>query len=121
MRSRLLAVAAGLTLAAATQVVLAAPASAACGHDTHPDLYSGGGIYFQENGTYIRTGPHEGCTALGIGYAGEGIDVHCVVYSEHTNWQVWFFVRDLDDGTAGWARRNDLRIPNTVTVPFCVQ
>jgi hypothetical protein len=122
MRSRLLASAAMLTLAAGGLMVSAAgPASAACGHDTHPDEYGGGGIHFEDGGTIIRSGPHGSCARIGTGQPGEGIDAHCALLSEHTNFQVWVFVRDLDDGVSGWAHEDELRVEGgSVFVGDCV-
>lgn len=118
MRSRLLVGVMALALSLAGLLVPASPASAGCGHNTHADEYNGGGIFW--DGTNIRTGPHVGCTSLGIGNPGEGIDVHCAILSEHTNFRVWVFVRDLDDGTRGWAREDALRVPDSVAVHDCV-
>lgn len=111
MRSRLLAGATTVVLAAAGLMVSAGPASADCSHPTHPDEYNGGGIYWQNGGTPIRSGPHRSCDRRGTGNPGEGIDVHCAVLSDHTNWEVWVFVRNGADGTSGWAHEDNLRIP----------
>ena len=122
MRSRLLASAAMLTLTAGGLMVTAAgPASAACGHDTHPNEYGGGGIHFENGGTIIRSGPHGSCAQVGTGRPGEGIDVHCALLSEHTNFQVWVFLRDTGDGVSGWAHEDELRVEGTsVFVGDCV-
>jgi hypothetical protein len=37
--------------------------------------------------------------------------VHCAVLSEHTNFNVWVFVRNPTRGTSGWAHEDNLRVP----------
>lgn len=117
MRSRILGAAAGMMLAVTGAVVVApaSPAYAHCsGHGTHPDLYSGGGISWG-NGTAIRSQPHIDCQALGRGYPGQGIDVHCAV---HTGAD-WVFARNTSTGVNGWAREDALSVPTPVAVPVC--
>lgn len=117
MRSRILGIAAAATLAVTGAVVVgpASPAYAHCsGHGTHPDLYGGGGISWG-NGTAIRSHPHVDCDALGRGYPGQGIDVHCAV---HTGAD-WAYVRNTSTGINGWSREDALNIPTPVAVPVC--
>jgi hypothetical protein len=117
MRSRILSLAAAVTLAI-TGLVVAGPASPAfahCGgHDTHPDRYSGGGVSWGD-GTYIRRYPHVDCVADGQGFPAQGIDVHCGVVTG----TLWLYVRNTSTGVAGWARYDALRISGTVVIPAC--
>jgi hypothetical protein len=118
MRSRLLSAASafGLVLAGSLLALApASPASAHCsGHGTHPDAYSGGDISFG-NGTHIRAYPHIGCDSRGLGYPGQGIDVHCAVVT--TN--LWFFVRNTTTGVNGWARVDSVRISRPTEIRDC--
>jgi len=117
MRSRILGIAAAMTLAVTGLVVVgpASPAFAHCGgHSTHPDRYNGGGISWA-NGTFIHRYPHIDCVTDGQGFPGQGIDVHCAVITG----TAWLYVRNTSTGVAGWARHDALRISGTVTVPFC--
>lgn len=84
--------------------------------NTHPDLHSSGNFTFG-NGTAIRRGPYTECDALGRGYPSEGIDVHCHVYNGNN--VLWFYVRDMNDGTAGWARHDTLNATVGTTVRNC--
>lgn len=119
MRSRLLACVATIALAVGgLLVVSASPASAGCVHNTHPNEYNGGDISWG-NGTAIRTGPHLSCRAVGRGYPNQGIDVHCAVLSEHTNWTVWLFVHNTSTGKKGWSRASALHHPDPVAVGRC--
>lgn len=118
MRSRLLTGAVALALAVGGLLVPASPASAHCdGHSVHRDEYNGGGIFWG-NGTAIRQFPHRACTIIGRGFPGEGINVHCAILNLRSE-RVWLFVRDLDDGTRGWAEEGALRIPNPKIVHDC--
>ena len=105
MRSRLLASTGALALALGGLLAAASPAAADPAHcsgwSTHPDVYSSGGFSFG-NGTYIRTGPYTDCTALGLGYSSQGIDVHCA--RVNSNNYVWVYLEDTTTGTAGWSR-----------------
>lgn len=116
MRSRLLAGAASLALAAGGLVLTTgSPASAHCsGHRTHPDRYHSGGISFG-NGTAIRYEPHIGCDRAGLGYPRHRIDVHCAVHTGND----WLFVRDVSTGKKGWARWDTVRRSRTVRIPHC--
>lgn len=66
------------------------------------------------DGTAIRRGPYLECAALGRGYPGHNIDVHCGVYN--ANGVAWVFVRDTTTGVKGWVKASALRgaayIPN---------
>jgi hypothetical protein len=117
MRSRLLAAAAGLSLALFGAVAPASPASAHCGgHGTHPDLYGGGGISFK-NGTNIRRYPHTNCASDGPGCPSQGIDVHCATETG----SLWLFVRNTSTGVSGWSRFDALNYAFTVTIRDCAR
>lgn len=98
-------------------MVSAAPASAHCGSDTHrphQDKYHGGGIRFWTNAP-IRSGPHQGCTALDEALRSDGIDVHC----RRTPDVTWYFVRNLTSKKNGWVRKVNLETPAGEPVPYC--
>jgi len=96
----------------------AAPAGAHCGVHQHPDLYNGGGIFFQDNGTPLREAPHIGCGIQGEGFPGDGIDVHCAVINDDDD-TVWLHVRATSTGDHGWAREGAFRVPDPVVVRGC--
>lgn len=108
MRSRLLSIASALALVLGGLVVAlvpASPASADCsGHGTHPDYYEGGRIKYN-NGVNIRSHPHVGCSAVGVGNYGDAVDVHCYTLTESP----WIYIRNLDTGVSGWSRWDVLR------------
>jgi hypothetical protein len=119
MRSRLLSIASALALALGGMVVAllpASPASAHCsGHGTHPDRYEGGRIRYSAGGTNIRSHPHINCTAIGLGVAGQGVDVHCAVWTD----TVWIYIRNLATGVNGWSRWDALNITSPTTITDC--
>lgn len=125
MRSRLLTLTSALALAFGGLLLFATPASAAVtpanpahcsGWNTHPDLYSGGGVSFGD-GTYIRSGPYTDCSANGQGFPSQGINVHCAVQNSSGN--LWLYVVDTTTGVAGWARYDALHYSKTVVIPGC--
>jgi hypothetical protein len=118
MRSRLLAVAAALVLALGGLVLLVSPASAHCGNHQHPDLYNGGGIFFQEPSTVLKEAPHANCDPVSAGFPGDGIDVHCAVINDEED-RVYLFARSGFPGVSGWAREGAFRVPNPVVVRGC--
>jgi hypothetical protein len=105
MRSRLLVSMGALALTVAGLVAGAGPASADQAHcygwNTHPDLYSGGGVSFKD-GTNIRRGPYKDCDILGEGFPSQGINVHC--FDTNNNDYSWMYVVDTTTGVAGWVR-----------------
>lgn len=120
-RSRLLARAAALILAAGGLLVIpASPANAHCAdHDEHPDRYDRGGIFWAGgNGTPVRHYPHVDCDVFMIAFAGDGINVHCAreVEPPGTNDWVW---ADRSEFGEGWAREGQLNVPNSLLVPGC--
>lgn len=117
-RSRVGSAVAAMALAS-TALVAGATAAAAdpahCnGWNDHPDRYSAGGISFGD-GTAIRRGPFTDCDALGLGYSGQGIDVHCQVLNP--NGMRWAFVRNTTTGVNGWVRQDAIR--GGGPVPLC--
>jgi hypothetical protein len=114
MRSRLLAVLGALAIVAAglagSQLVSTGPAAASdepahCSASVPPDRYSNGGIGFV-NRTTIRSGPYWNCVVHAWAVAGEHINVYCAF--KNTNGMWWFYVQDLNQRAAGWARFDDL-------------
>lgn len=85
------------------------------GWTTHPDRWSGGNVSFRD-GAAIRRGPYTDCTSFGLGYAGHGIDVHCVV--TNANRVEWFWVRNTTTGVSGWVSENALSF-GAVLIPGC--
>lgn len=105
MRSRLLASAGALALTLGGLLTGAGPAAADPAHcsgwDTHPDVYSGGAFSFG-NGSYIRTGPYTDCSAVGQGFPGQGLDVHCGRVNASN--VLWFYLENTSTSKAGWVR-----------------
>lgn len=120
MRSRLLTFVGTAALTLGGLVVSASPAAAdnthCYGWDTHPDLYSAGGIHFG-NGTYIRRGPYTDCDGFGLGYPSHGIDVHCAVINSNNN--IWYYVRDTTTGVSGWALDDSLNFDGLQATRTC--
>jgi hypothetical protein len=124
MRSRLLALTVmlalgltGLVLVPATPAAAAEPAH--CNQaqwNTHPDLYSGGGISFA-NGTAIRDAGYTDCSRNGLGYPTQGINVHCA--EPNDNGLLWLYVVDTTTGVAGWAREDALTITGSHSIADC--
>lgn len=119
-RTRLLAVAGTVALAAGGLLVTASPAAAVPAHclnwNTHPDLYNSGGISFS-NGTYLRSGPYSDCPGNGQGFPSQGINVHCAVINSFD--YAWFYINDTSTGVNGWARYDSLTYSKSVSVPDC--
>lgn len=119
MRSRMLASMGAVALTLGGLLVSASPAAADPAHcygwNTHPDLYTAGGIKFKD-GTPIRRGPYKECDAFDLGRSGHGIDVHCAVINSYN--VAWVFVRDTTTDTAGWVRLEHLDAPS-VGITLC--
>jgi hypothetical protein len=116
MRTRLLAHAAALILAAGGLLAMStSPASAHCDHDSHhpPDRYGGGGIFWDD--TPVRFGPHDSCEVL-FNILDWRIDVHCAI--EATSLNDWIHARAPSVG-AFWAREAQFRIPDGKIVRAC--
>lgn len=118
MRSRLLASMGALALSLGGMLVAAEQTAADPAYcyswGTPVDRHSTGGYSFK-NGTYIRRGPHMDCDGLGLGYPGQGIDVHCDAYMDGYQ---WVYLRNTSTGINGWARRDTLNWDGTPT-RFC--
>lgn len=121
MRSRLLASMGALALTLGGLLATASPAAADPAHcsgwGTHPDYYNSGGISFKD-GTYIRTGPYTDCTALGLGYHSQSINVHCAEYNNNN--VLWVYLVDTSTGVAGWSAMSALNWDGGF-IAFCVQ
>ncbi len=91
-RPRLLSVAAVLTAAASSGVLLAAPAQAAvAGH------YTGDGIR-------IRSCPSTSCTAYGVGYPSHSATIYCYKTGTVINGSpYWYYHRDNTTGVVGYS------------------
>lgn len=120
MRTRTLARAAALVLAAGGLMVIpASPASAHCdeGHDIHPDRYSGGGIDWLD--TPMRHAPHFECPAFVDVDNALDIDVHCAKEIP-ASLDDWVYARVPQVGPAqGWVRESRLFVPAVKNVPGC--
>lgn len=124
MRSRPLTLLAALALTVAGlaggQLASAGPAAAEPVHCStnvgpHGDYYSHGHIAFKiySPGTLIRDHPYGDCNIREEAY-GSGINVYCGKVNDLNT--LWFYVKDMNTGTTGWVRWNNLRydIPYTV-------
>lgn len=122
MRTRLLARAAVLVLAAGGLLVIpTSPASAHCegDHGVHPDRYDGGGIAWGYQSP-LRKWPHVGCDPFVVLVdGGDDIDVHCAreVSGDQNDW-VW--ARNTIGGQAGWILESRLRVQGIVQVHGCI-
>ena len=128
MRTRLLAHAAALVLAAGGLLVIpASPAFAHCRDNDHPhpDRVGGTNVRWEgvnAGGTPLRHGSHDGpngCDVFAIASAGDGINAHCGLAVAGGNH--WLYA--VSPGfAAGWARDAQLRIDppaDTAGVPGC--
>ena len=73
------------------------------------DIYEGGYFSFRSiafGGTPLHRGPFDDCQVAITGFAGQGIDVHCIFVNSFGT--PFFYVRNTSTGYAGWARYTEI-------------
>ncbi len=113
MASRLLAAVGTVALTLGTLLVSAGPAAAdpaRCGGWAQPhDVYEGGYFSFRSiafGGSQLHRGPFNDCDVANTGFAGQGIDVFCLLNNSFGT--PYFYVRNTSAGVGGWVRYDEI-------------
>lgn len=90
----------GKTMLLATGPETAIPQFSGCGWTPANDSKVSG--TYNESGVYIRSGADTSCAALGEGFPGQSVTVHCVWYNSGDG-LIWDFLTDNTTGVRGWS------------------
>jgi hypothetical protein len=78
------------------------PLSACSPGSTHNSPQTG--RYFDGNGVNIRTGPHRGCTSVGLGYRSQRVTLYCYTTGDSVSGDpYWDKLKDLSTGKVGYS------------------
>lgn len=97
--------------------VAAAPVAAAPATESVGVLYVSGD--YRVSGVYIRSCPYTSCTALGLGYPGQGARIDCFRSGTSVNGNnLWLHHRNVTTGVLGYSADYYMR-HGTLNIPRC--
>lgn len=101
----------------ASSSVAAAPVAAASAAAPVGILYVSGD--YRVSGVYIRTCPYTSCTALGLGYPGQGARIDCFRSGTSVGGNnLWLHHRNVTTGVLGYSADYYMR-HGTLNIPRC--